>query len=107
MATKEQYFEAIEHALSLPCPDDMAIYLSKIFLAEEYDEAEATKLHGRYLYSKKWHGRPEFRFSHPAYYLTGGRYSPAKDYYPTPTLRQYWEVSENFDYANNKPKADT
>ena len=104
MATKEQYFEAIEHALSLPCPDDMAIYLSKVFLAEEYDEEEAPKLHARYLYSKEWHGHPEFRFSHPAYYLTGGRYSLAQDYYPDTTLRSYWEASENFDYTNNKPK---
>ncbi len=104
MATKEQYFEAIEHALSLPCPDDMALYLSKIFLAEEYDEEEAPKLHGRYLYSKAWHGRPEFRFSHPAYYLTGGRYSLYQEYYTDDTLRSYWAASENFDYTNNKPK---
>ena len=107
MATKEQYFEAIEHALSLPCPDDMALYLSKIFLAEEYDEEEAPKLHARYLYSKEWHGRPEFRFSHPAYYLTGGQYSPAPEYYPDDTLRSYWAASENFDYTNNKPKSKT
>ena len=107
MATKEQYFEAIEHALSLPCPDDMAIYLSKIFLAEEYDREEAPKLHSRYMYGPAFTNRPEFRFSHPAYYLTGGRYSPAKDYYPTHTLRHYWEASENFDYTNNKTKTRT
>ena len=107
MATKEQYFEAIEHALSLPCPDDMALYLSNIFLAEEYDEEEAPKLHARYLYAGDFKNRTEFRFSHPAYYLTGGRYSPYQDYYPDTTLRRYWEASENFDYTNNKPKSKT
>ena len=50
MATKEQYFEAIEHALSLPCPADMAQYLSTVYLTEQYDELAAAKLHSRYLY---------------------------------------------------------
>ena len=104
MATKEQYFEAIEHALSLPCPDDMAIYLSNIFLSEEYDNVYAGGLHKRYHYSCSGVAKATFLYSHPAYWLTGGRYEARAEFYPTHTLRHYWEASENFDYTNNKPK---
>ena len=106
MATKAEYDAAVEHALSLPIPPLIAVYLSEYFLTGECPEFSPAveELHRRHSYNRERHGTEP----HPTYWLTGLIYTKdAGDIYDTRTLQAYWSHHNNFDYENNKPHTHT